>query len=68
MLCLAVKSDVTAEILLSMTRNSPRLELLYLDGVVGLSAAQMSEIGQSCPNVKNVVKWYSITCRTQMLS
>ena len=54
LLGLSVESDVTAEMLLSVTRNSPRLEFLGLDGVVGLSAAHMSEIGQSCPNVKDL--------------
>jgi hypothetical protein len=54
LLGLAARSDVTAEMLLAVTRNSPGLELLCLDGVVGLSAAQMSEIGQSCPNVKEL--------------
>jgi len=54
LLGLAARSDVTAEMLLSVTRNSPGLENLRLNGVVGLSVAQMSEIGQSCPNVKEL--------------
>jgi hypothetical protein len=54
LLGLNVKSDVTAEMLLAVTRNSPGLKVLYLDDVVGLSAAHMSEIGQSCPNVKEL--------------
>ena len=52
---LAVEYDVTPEMLLSVTRNSPGLNLLSLDDVVGLSAAHMSEIGQSCPKVEDLI-------------
>ena len=54
LLGLSVDSDVTPEMLLSVTRNSPGLHLISLDGVTGLSAAQMSEIGQSCPKVEEL--------------
>jgi len=54
LLGLVIKSDVTPEILLSVTRNSPGLKFLCLDGVVGLSAAHMSEIGHSCSHVNKL--------------
>ena len=49
LLGLVVRSDVTAEILLSVTRNSPGLEFLGLHGVVGLSQLTCQRLVRAVP-------------------